>query len=271
LGTDVVEDACQTVSRLELIGEFAPTEPGAFYLSLGAVSVGSVQFNEAEVSLPSTGYQVHGQLPIVEVEQLSSEEALNRAVEICVRENAGDSRVPWNEPKVYRQLERDICAAALRFGISPILLAALLQHEGSGRTRWIQGSADKWIEENVNPFGQNETIGPAQMRPDLAVELSRVIDGRSLGEDEARDMLAHDSVFAVNMAAAELATLQARHGLDDRQTFIAYAGGAALVPEFKRTNFSGPDAKPRGEKYDELYGEIAGEAGFPLPAQESTW
>jgi hypothetical protein len=76
----------------------------------------------------------------------------------------------------------------------------------------------------------------------------------------------------VNMAAAELAKLQARHGLDDRQAFIGYSGGGALlVSEFKKSNFSGPDGKSRGENYDKLYAVIAGEDGVPEPPKGPRW
>jgi hypothetical protein len=265
---------CEQVSVWTETGEFYLDSPGAHYVTMGAPVFSRIVANDQEVPLSSVDYQVKGSLPIVEVSQMPPETLKQRSEKECTRKNSGDARVPWNEPKVYRQLEYDICVAAMRFGISPILLAILLQYEGSGRTRWMQSSIDKWVEENVHPFGpfgKNETIGPGQMRPDLAAELSREFDDRLLAEDAARDKLAHDSVFAVIMAAAELAKLQARHGLDDRQAFIAYSGGALLVPEFKKSNFSRPDGKPRGENYDKLYAVIAVEDGFPEPPKGPRW
>lgn len=178
---------CEQVTVWTETGEFYLDSSGAHYVTMGAPAFSRIVANGKEVPLSSVDYQVKGSPPIVEVSQMPPETLRQRSEKECTRKNSGDARVPWNEPKVYRQLEYDICVAAMRFGISPILLAILLQYEGSGRTRWMQSSIDKWVEENVHPFGKNETIGPGQMRPDLAAELSREFDDRPLTEHSARD------------------------------------------------------------------------------------
>lgn len=171
-------------------------------------------------------------------------------------DDKGAAVTPLSTIRLYVGLRRTICEEALRFHVTPLLIATTIQHEGYNRSKLVQGRFDKWIENNVRI--KNETVGVGQMRPDLARRLAQkhfdVYD--SLSEDAIRHKLVYDTPFAVRMSAAYLSELQTTHGLTDRETFIAYAFGAGNIAELRRTDFAGKKAKSRGQKYDELTKEI---------------
>lgn len=174
----------------------------------------------------------------------------------------GTALTPASTIRLYDGLRRTICEEALRFAISELLLAVTIQHEGYNRSKLVQGRIDKWIENQFTiplPFlGKNDTVGLAQMRPNLALRLARrYLDGfEDVSEDAVRRMLVYDSAFAVRMAAAYLSELQREAALTDRQTFITYAFGAELIEELRRRDFAGTEAVRRGRRYDQLAREI---------------
>lgn len=176
--------------------------------------------------------------------------------------NEGAALTPLSTIRLYAGLRRSICEEALRSGISELLLAVTVQHEGYDRSKLVQGRFDKWIENQFTlpiPFvGKNDTVGIGQMRPDLALRLAQeYLDGyEDTGEDAIRRQLVYDTAFALRMAALYLAELQRDHDLSDRNTFITYAFGAERIVDLRRTDFEGPQAAPRGRRYDQLAREI---------------
>jgi hypothetical protein len=252
---------CRFISSSTTTGVFYIDTPGTYFVSLGVPRLKKITANGKKVDPAAVNFKISGELPIVGVRPLPPVTAKSEAEKRCQIKSGGKPLTPFSSPKLYRQEQLTICTEAVRFGLSPVLLAILLQHEGEGRAKYIQGRVDKWIE-NQFPI-HNDTVGTAQMRPDVARARAAEFDGIELTLDDARNRLVYDTKFAIHMATAELFHLQSTYGLTDREAFIAYSGGDAAVYEFRRTNFSGKYGKDRGEKYDQLYHEIAGKAGYP--------
>ncbi len=159
--------------------------------------------------------------------------------------------------RLYVGLRRTICEEALRFHVSPLLIATIIQHEGYTRSMLVQGRFDKWIENNVQIGGKNKSVGVGQMRPEVARPARKYFDiYDDLDEEAIRHKLVYDTPFAVRMAAAYLSELQTTYGLTDREAFITYAFGARSIAVLCRTDFAGKKAKSRGQKCDELTKEI---------------
>ncbi|MGH9157244.1 MAG: hypothetical protein ACRD1K_15715 [Acidimicrobiales bacterium] len=176
--------------------------------------------------------------------------------------DTGAALAPTSTIRLYVGLRRTICEQALRFGISELLLAVTVQHEGYNRSKLVQGRIDKWIENQFTlpvPFiGSNDTVGVGQMRPDLARRLAReYLDGYDdISEDAIRRLLVYGTSFAVGMAAAYLSESQRDLTLSDRQAFITYAFGEDQIRRLRQSGFEGEDGAPRGRRYDRLAGEI---------------
>lgn len=168
------------------------------------------------------------------------------------------------ERDLYLQHKRDICLQANAFGISPLLLAITIQHEGAGRSAWSASEIGKQAEYQAWVWGTNETVGDGQMRPDTAQSVSALYDGTApeLGLDEAAKRLISDSGWAIRMSAAYLHYLKDTFGLDDRQAFITYAFGSTYIDDLRDSNFDGPNSHPRGTRYDELYAQLSQVPGY---------
>jgi hypothetical protein len=168
---------------------------------------------------------------------------------------------PLSTIRTYAGLRNTICREALRFGISPLLLAATLQHEGYNRSKLVQGRVDKWLEfqgDRLPGKLKQDSIGVGQMVPATAQFIAQKYfdEYDDLGEREIRRKLVYDTDFAVRMAAGYLHEWQS-FGLTDRQAFIAYAYGLEDLSELQHTNFQGSTlARKRGQRYDQLVKEI---------------
>ena len=174
-----------------------------------------------------------------------------------------DGHWPWSKNRLYKQYRDVIHREARRFNIEPALLAALIQHEGSGRNREakfpVLGRLFRRAEQSR--LG-GSTVGIAQMRPDLASRLALEHLNERLSVNEARKKLVYDTDWAIRLAAASLGEWRHKHGLASREAFIAYAFGPEDLPELRRTGFTGNEGKARGETYDRLAKEISNEKGY---------
>ncbi len=151
-------------------------------------------------------------------------------------ENAGDGAeydyVPWSgESAFLAEREEAIEEAAEEYDIDKVTLTALLIKEGSGRSLWADmmwgpGIIFRPIEANGPYLGRNQTVGTAQMRPDVAQRLIRDNYGVEVSERDARILLTMDDEWAIRLAAAELGYLKQELSITDRQAYVAYAGGA---------------------------------------------
>ncbi|RMI37981.1 hypothetical protein EBN88_17810 [Streptomyces triticirhizae] len=141
----------------------------------------------------------------------------------------GDGSWP-RESAFPRQHEETIEQAAEEYGVDKVTLTALLIKEGSGRAWWanrVLGPGFLFLpfEANGPYLGRNQTVGIAQMRPDVAQRLLRD-NGAEVSERDARVLLTMDDEWAIRLAAAELSHLKEELAITDRQACVAYAGGA---------------------------------------------
>jgi hypothetical protein len=179
----------------------------------------------------------------------------------CTVENGGKANL-GRAPKLYREQQKQICQQAVRFNISPTLIAITLQHEGRNRARFSSNDAGKNTEYNAWALGENSSVGNGQMHPDLAGWLSWNYDNLEISDGEAARRLIWDASFATHMTAAYLSDLKVPNKLSDRETFITYAFGQDQLDELRRTGFSGPQASGRGKTYDDLFSEISKYPGY---------
>lgn len=130
---------------------------------------------------------------------------------------------PVDEQAKFLAEYRDVIEqAANKFGLDREVLTALLIQEGSGRAEW--GIFARIMEDSVEAFGYNETVGIGQMDPDLAQELREkyYLDDIT-STNPMRNQLAFNDVTGIKLAAARLYDLKTKFGLTDEQTFTAYA------------------------------------------------
>lgn len=169
-----------------------------------------------------------------------------------------DGHAPWSKNRLYKQYRKQIKAAAGEFDINPVLLAALLQHEGNWRQRGVKfpilGRLGRRIEQSR--FSLSNTVGIGQMRPDVAARLAREYLGENMTTRQARKKLIYDTNWSIRLASLSLSEWIHKYGLSEREPFIAYAFGPEDLPELRRTRFRGRDGKGRGESYDRLSKQI---------------
>jgi hypothetical protein len=169
---------------------------------------------------------------------------------------------------IYKRYHREICQAARNAGIDPILVAITVTHEGEGREKYFSSTVGKTAEYASWLSGANHSIGIGQMQPEAAVGLMN----KYIGEpgmvyytnkvDEAAAVIVEDTSFAIQLAAYYLKDLRDTYGFDDKQAFIAYAFPLpALYGDLVRTNFQGPQASGRWNKFDKLEAEIRTHSG----------
>lgn len=115
------------------------------------------------------------------------------------------------------------------------MLTALLLRETWGRLLQMRAApGDTWeaLESSFGFFGYNETVGLAQMRPELAADLAKKHFGLELSASEARDILPYHGGFAISLAAAYMHDLKKKYRLSDRQAYTAYAGSDEAIREW---------------------------------------
>jgi hypothetical protein len=253
---------CEVLKSYRLTGYFVlpKNDPllskgGSFYLSHDYLQI---KIEGPSGTIPAQGYTEAGNLPAIDILPLGSQTLDTRSRQECRNPDRGRPLWPFSTVRLYRQHQHKICVEALRFGITRTLLAITLQHEGYGRSQLVQGRIDKYIEKK---FGR-DTIGTGQMMPLTAQALALKYDGEHISLETARHRLVYDSPWQIHMTAAYLFDLQSQFGLTDKEAFIAYAFGAEQIEELRLTRFQGREATRRGTHYDELYREIAGQAGY---------
>ncbi len=172
---------------------------------------------------------------------------------------------------LYKEYHREICEAAINAGIDPILLAITIQHEGSGRMKYLSSSAGKDAEFFQWTYDPGNSVGIGQMQVPVAAGLlnkyagSPGIDYYTNNESEIAYILTHDTRQAIQLAAYYLRDLRDTYGFDDRQAYVAYAFEMpARYDDLVGNNFQGPQAVGRWNSWNNLFAEISTHSGYDL-------
>jgi RHS repeat-associated protein len=138
---------------------------------------------------------------------------------------------------LYKDKKEDIEAAATESSVDATLLAAVIQHEGDGRSHLIALLGRRRFQLLESRIG--DTVGIAQLAASTAN--MRLAAGAGLGEFKSlavfRSRLIRDDRFSFRLAAAYLQTLQVRQGFAGRRAFIAYAYSSRGIDFLSRYNF----------------------------------
>ncbi|MCX5129991.1 RHS repeat domain-containing protein [Streptomyces sp. NBC_00347] len=149
-------------------------------------------------------------------------------------------RPSMDEAGFLEKFRGDIEEAAYAFGLDKAALVALLLQEGSGRGEIAEipllGLMLRTAESYGVIGGKNNTVGIAQMRPDLAARLAQKYYGVKMSEKEARAKLAISDSTGIQLAAANMRDLKDTYSITDAQAYVAYAGDGRVIKQWLAGN-----------------------------------
>jgi RHS repeat-associated protein len=200
---------------------------------------------------PITGIELDGHVPLTlkQLEYINGpytpDPTTQRLVNINTEPKAGQTassgaeRFPATSPgfpsrsaNLAVKYRDTIAKKAAELGISPMLLATVILHEG-GNTD-LYGNAWRYLEETAGKAGHASSVGIAQIQLGTA---RRVLGSaaHNLSDDQLRHKLIWDDAFSIDVAGRYLRSLIDRHNLDsnpndtDYKAFIAYSASPEVV------------------------------------------
>ncbi len=139
---------------------------------------------------------------------------------------------------IYKDYRKEIDAAAAESRVGATLLAAIIQHEGHGRSHWIRWLGRRFFQRLELKKGN--TVGIAQLAANR--ENMQLATRAGLGSFKSlsafRHRLVRDDTFSIRLAAAYLKDLQGREGLTGRRAFIAYAYSRPGIQFLRKYEFN---------------------------------
>jgi hypothetical protein len=158
------------------------------------------------------------------------------------------TKKPKAKPKIYSVLpnpneldpgelkhQKEIEKWAKKNGINPLLLAALMYHEGG---EYIGSAARRQVMKRADR--RSSSKGMMQIQIKTAETVLKEVYGEAVPTN-LEDMLIDDDDFSLKIAAGYLKYLQDKYDIQgDRQLFVAYAVSPNSIKALKEVNFN-PD------------------------------